>query len=274
MTKNIKHNHVELIIKQTPTTFRGKKDKYMAIKKEMSPHIKQNLKVIKKVLKYKESQEKRRGQKKGKIDKKNLYKVGSGNKRVFYKQKKTDSDMSILLLLDASGSMMGRREIQAHKAAITFREILKDLKIPHAIWDFTTSDKKVISTEYINFNNWDKIDDSSLNNFYAGGENRDGYNLRLAINEIKKRGESKKLIIVISDGQPSHYFDRYYDLVGIKDLKKAVNEAKKQNVDVLGLSIGDEHNYMDKIYKNHICINNINELPRKLSKILRKIILN
>jgi hypothetical protein len=278
------HEGVGLESMKFESTPNGKSN-YIQAYKLVEPYIRRTTKAIQRVLNYRKSREKIRGRKRGKLDGKNLHKTGFGDKKVFYKKNINEPDVAIHLLIDQSGSMRNpderdnnfSRMDRARQAAVLFRHVLKKLEIPHAIWGFSAYFKatRVNSWEYVNFSNWDKADDERLGEITAYQDNRDGYNIRVASEELKKQPQEKKILIVISDGQPHHSRRQrpYTGSRGMEDTKKAINECKKLNVTPIGMSIGSRHDFVGKLYKNHIKVQHLEELNKKISRELKRHIL-
>ena len=79
-----------------------------------------------------------------------------------------------------------------------------------------------------------------VNNNQADNCNMDGFSVRVALKELAKRKESKKVLIVLSDGQPSGA-GVYYGGRAERDVKEAIREGRKQNVDIFNIMFGDEY---------------------------------
>ena len=82
---------------------------------------------------------------------------------------------------------------------------------------------------------------------------------------------SDKLMIVLSDGQPSA--DLYRGSRGIEHTAKAVKFAESRGWSVIqvGFAGASEH-YMSQMFTNHIYVNNVDTLGDNLSKIIRKVV--
>lgn len=64
----------------------------------------------------------------------------------------------------------------------------------------------------------------------AGGGNCDGLNIREAGKRLLKFRNMKKILVVISDGQPAY-------IEGIDDVKKKVQVAERFGINVIGIGI-------------------------------------
>jgi len=82
---------------------------------------------------------------------------------------------------------------------------------------------------------------------------------------------SNKLMIVISDGEPSA--DKYRFHIGVPHTKKCVRHIEGQgwNVIQIGISGAREH-IMKDMFTNYIMCDDTAQLPNKVSKVIRKVI--
>lgn len=71
----------------------------------------------------------------------------------------------------------------------------------------------------------------NINDITPTGYTRIGPAIRHAIKEITTKKKKKNIIILITDGNPTDY-DEYEGDYGIKDIKMAITEAKKYNINV------------------------------------------
>ena len=82
---------------------------------------------------------------------------------------------------------------------------------------------------------------------------------------------SNKLMIVISDGEPSA--DKYRFNVGVPHTKKCVRHIEGQGWNVIQIGIsGARENIMKEMFNNYIMCEDMNQLPTKVSKVIRKVI--
>ena len=97
----------------------------------------------------------------------------------------------------------------------------------------------------------------------AIGGNQDGHNIRNATKRLRKYGNKRKLLIVISDGQPAYS-------CGIDDTIKAVKEAKQNHIQVIGLGIkGATLKTLKVIYPDkHYMFENNDNLVDDLTNII------
>lgn len=223
----------------------------------------------------------------GRLSKKRLLPFGVENEsRIFYK-KDTESqeiDAAFTLLIDCSASMVDKME-ETKKAAILFHEVLKELKISHSVTGFWEDGFDATDKYQPNYDHRVIPFEQSLKPG-AGPEimqlepredNRDGFSIRIAAEELMARQEKHKFLLVFTDGEPSAY--NYQDN-GIVDTNVAVNTARKQGIDVIGIFLSDqsigeyEYRLMENIYgKHHLLVPTISELPDLFSSILKRLLL-
>jgi nitric oxide reductase activation protein len=211
----------------------------------------------------------------GKINQKRL---NSGRKtiRVFDKKRNPaeKSNLSILLLVDESGSMSGSRATAAKMCAISLAETLANCKVPCYIIGFTAdcNGYDAVHNHYVTWRNT-RSDRLRLLDITARADNFDGYSIRYAGEVLKKHASEHKLMIVISDGQPACY--SYYGSDGIQDTKDAIREVRKY-ASVLGVAIGnsdtEELHYM--YGKDFIHISDVEDLfagiSRKITRLVKE----
>jgi cobaltochelatase CobT len=105
---------------------------------------------------------------------------------------------------------------------------------------------------------------------YASNADRDA--IVWALHELSKREESRKILVVLSDGYPEHWSDASTEELE-RQAKKVVDEASKMGVEVVG--IGIESSTVKNIYKDYIVIDSLRELAEKaLNKFIKLLLKN
>ena len=221
-----------------------------------------------------------RNQRRGKLDKKMLHKIPLGRPDLF-KNVIVDEDkpLDVCLLVDESGSMGSWKMDKARQTAIALREALKDNQALN-LWVFGhTADgynwhKEGETNMSVYWSPTYQSDIKAIGSMRARAENRDGMALLASAERVKAESPSmgsNKLMIVISDGEPSA--DRYRFGVGVPHTKKCVKHLEGQGWSIIQVGIsGARERIMRQMFSNYLLVDDTNELPAKISKIIRKVI--
>ena len=221
-----------------------------------------------------------RNQRRGKLDKKMLHKIPLGRPDLF-KNVIVDEDkpLDVCLLVDESGSMGSWKMDKARQTAIALREALKDNQALN-LWVFGhTADgynwhKEGETNMSVYWSPTYQSDIKAIGSMKARAENRDGMALLASAERVKAESPSmgsNKLMIVISDGEPSA--DGYRYAMGVPHTKKCVKHLEGQGWSIIQVGIsGARERIMREMFSNYMLVDNTNELPAKISKIIRKVI--
>jgi|GEM_PF-4300373 len=204
------------------------------------------------------------------VDAKSAYKV---DQRYFTKKKNPDKllDMSVVVLVDNSGSMGGKRLTAAKESAMLLAEVLEWLEIPTLIAGYHC-DHSLCFHVYKQFEDV-KTAKYAVNRMTAEGDNRDGMALGIAANFLAERSEQNKLLVIISDGQPNS--SGYGGEPARNDIRAMVRSARRSGIKTLAFAIGEDQSQIKQIYgEAHIDISDVEQLPKTLSKLLEKEILS
>lgn len=190
---------------------------------------------------------------------------------IFDKKKPREKHCAaVMLLVDESGSMGGRRITNARLAAIMLAEAMAEAGIPCSVVGHSGDDRYNYSVElehYTTFKNA-SADRASLAMIEERCQNRDGPAIRWASSILKKRPERNKLMIVISDGQPAA--DRYYGEEAIFDTKAAIRDAKRlHNIVGVILEAGSSTDILKTMYGNdYVECTSSKNLKESIAKII------
>lgn len=204
----------------------------------------------------------------GKLNNKKLYRYKCRNTKLFTKKiDRKNKDYSISLLVDISGSMSGEKVKQAMYSAYLISEILHKLKINFEIIGFNLChfDYKKFSDSYGNKTRKELLKLQYGPSSKGGGGNNDAYEVHEAVQRLKKYPDSKKIMIVLSDGCPAP--DANFEHL---NLKKEIQMAEKNGIIVFGVGILSTHVF--DFYDKCIKIDAVEELPSNLLNILKKFI--
>ena len=221
-----------------------------------------------------------RNQRRGKLDKKMLHKIPLGRPDLF-KNVIVDEDkpLDVCLLVDESGSMGSWKMDKARQTAVALREALKDNQALN-LWVFGhTADgyewgKEGETNMSVYWSPSYQSDMKAIGSMEARAENRDGMALLASAERVKAESPSigsNKLMIVISDGEPSANGYRYG--TGVPHTKKCVKHLEGQGWNIIQVGIsGARERSMREMFTNYMLVDDTNELPTKISKIIRKVI--
>ena len=194
-------------------------------------------KVFEKILKNDEANYK--GQKKGKLDTSRLWRLGVNDTAVFKKRNIMEkSDYAVEILIDVSGSMWDRVKYEnALGTAICIESALSDLEgveVKTVAFNFYDGTRMMVLKD---FKDKESKTPSAYESDITDGCNRDGFAIRVALNDLKKRHAKNKLLIVISDGMPNaRPFESSNE--SIADVKDAVHKGRK-DATIVSILIND-----------------------------------
>jgi uncharacterized protein with von Willebrand factor type A (vWA) domain len=221
-----------------------------------------------------------RNQRRGKLDKRMLHKIPLGRPDLF-KNIIIDEDkpLDVCLLVDESGSMGTWKMRKARECAIALREALKDNQALN-LWVFGhTADGydwngKSETNMSVYWSPTYKADVKAMGAMTARSENRDGMAILASAERVKAESPSigsNKLMIVISDGEPSA--DKYRFSISVPHTKKCVRHIEGQGWNVIQVGISGAREYIMKdMFTNYIMVEDTDQLPTQVSKIIRKVI--
>ncbi len=188
-------------------------------------------------------------------------------------------DMAVLLLIDGSGSMRGKRCHAAREAAVILHEVLTEQDIPHAVVEHRAEgyDPEIDVNVLVGFHGR-KGEKYNLMRIHADGNTRDGLALYWAARYIKKQtANERRLILVISDGVPEHCYDEYFPPVSTQDTARAVKKIRKSGTEVIAVSLDDPGGFycydaLSAIYPHLIACNDLTRLTGQLLGVIAKLL--
>jgi cobalamin biosynthesis protein CobT len=186
------------------------------------------------------------------------------------------TNVAVSLVIDCSGSMGGNKIEVARQSGLALGESLKALDITFEIVGFNTKSSSgmyrltagLSSTETARFNrfgealnhmifkSYDSNDLSGICRAEAGGCNADGESLTWAAKRLAERKEKRKIMLVLSDGQPSYGGANHEVLAG--DLKRVINLMPKAGIEPIGIGICTDDPKL--FYKDYVVVNDISKL--------------
>ncbi len=177
-----------------------------------------------------------------------VYSKKTPSEKIYITKRKTEKDLSILLLLDISLSSDGfaanNRIIDVEKeVSILFGEILNEFNIDFSIDSFYSKTRNF--STYLTVKDFDepwKQAKHKIGAIQPNGYTRIGAALRHAGARMDQRSTKNKWVILLSDGKPNDY-DRYEGKYGIQDVKQALRELNQRNIHTYALAIEAQAKY-------------------------------
>lgn len=206
------------------------------------------------------------GKKRGRINKRRLATVPLGNERVFRTKEVHDVlDTAVLLLVDSSGSMSGTRYTCATAATVELCNVLQAIGISHSVLGFTHDYDSSVIYEHKNFNERVDILSSMCSDDTSLAGNSDGNSLLYAADKLMQQKQKRKVMIVLSDGQP---VDGKSAVALLKKVASDLDNSKAIDL----YSIGIETTSVEHFYKNTSVIEDASELEDTLLTLLKQTI--
>ena len=196
--------------------------------------------------------------------------------KVFYKNNLPQEmpELAVGLLLDESGSMSScQRCTYARAAAIILYDFCQSLDIPVTVYghstDYYDGHGSVELFSYAEFDGFDNDDKYRLMDISARGSNRDGAALRYVAEQLSKRPETVKILILVSDGQPAD--SGYYGTAAEEDLRGIKQEYQRKGILFVAAAIGNDKQNIERIYgDSFLDITDLNQLPMKLTGVVKR----
>lgn len=244
------------------------------------------------------------GKRSGRLNTSALHRLKVGRDDVFRNKVVSNSkETALTLLADLSGSM-GRtsrtgvsRVRTAMYSAYAFSMLLERLRVKNEVLGFSTGghddvrwmhtvveEGRKVGVEFSRyewldipiFKSFDEpLGPEQTNAMAAAAEghigmcnNIDGESVDVALQRLAQRREARKVLIVLSDGQPNWNGD---DSAGRRHLKAVIEKGMKAGVDILG--IGIQSDAVADYYPKSIVIQDVVELPERLMAKLHEILL-
>lgn len=199
--------------------------------------------------------------------------------KIYESKMKQRRDIAVAFLVDMSGStnsnVKNRTVIDCEREAlIIMAEAINQLNDSFAIYGFSGQGREMV--DFYILKDFSESYDINVKRKASGiqsmGQNRDGAALRHTINKLKARGEKSKLIVFLSDGQPID--NGYSGHYSIQDTKMALREARQAGIKSFCITVDNNaKNYLPNMYcySNWIRINDIAQLPEKITNIYRRL---
>ena len=195
--------------------------------------------------------------------------------RIMMRSVRKTRDFSILVLLDLSESTNEKVQDQEYsvreltqQACVLLADAINKVGDPFAIHGFCSDGRHDV--EYYRFKDfdqhWDETPKAKLAGMTGQLSTRMGAAIRHAGHHLKLQRSAKKLLIVITDGEPADVDVRDPQYLRY-DTKKAVEEVARHGVTTYCMSLDPRaDNYVSRIFgqKNYMVVDHVQRLPEKL----------
>ena len=195
--------------------------------------------------------------------------------RIMMRSVRKTRDFSILVLLDLSESTNETVQDQEYsvldltrQACVLLADAISKVGDPFAIHGFCSDGRHDV--EYYRFKDfdqhWDEAPKAKLAGMTGQLSTRMGAAIRHAGHHLKLQRLAKKLLIVITDGEPADIDVRDPQYLRY-DTKKAVEEVARDGVTTYCMSLDPRaDNYVSRIFgqKNFMVVDHVERLPEKL----------
>jgi len=221
----------------------------------------------------------------GKVNSRRLYRLILGTDRDVFKQQVVadDIDTAVLMMVDHSNSMHGKKLELAGKTAAIYGELFEQLKIPFACYGFSTGQydeaakrfHAVLASERKHFTRWGNLWLGEYKSFAdswrktapallsmpnnARYNTYDGESLKIGARMLLTRPEKRKILLWFNDGRPCPN--------DADDQPAHVTYAKLMAKEVEGMvelvCFGITTEAVKDIYSACVIINDLTDLPKQ-----------
>jgi cobaltochelatase CobT len=194
----------------------------------------------------------------------------------------------VQIVMDLSGSMSGCQIKIAIESVIAMSMALQKLDIAHEIVGFNTHERKLQDESHnYDYDYYNRIDiylkhylfkdmnsrklDALIHadNATNGTCNCDGESIRFFAKRIVDRKEKRKIMFVLSDGEP--HINEGSVAILANDLSLTVKQIKQEGIEIIG--IGIQTNAVKEFYDEYIIVNKLEDLAQESMRELKKILL-
>ncbi len=176
------------------------------------------------------------------------------------------------VLVDESGSMRwDNKYLAARDTAILLHDILDHTGIAHMIIGHTASGSSGTCDLYVyhDFEEAGNRDKYRLAGISERNGNRDGAAITYCCEKLLKRPEKDKVLIVISDGEPTEV--GFHDCDAMEDTILTVKEYSRKKIQVFGAVIDGNMENIRRIYGDRTMdVTDISDLGKELSGLVKR----
>ncbi len=206
------------------------------------------------------------------------YKCGAQpDPRINMSHRHDGRDIAVTLLLDLSASLNEIPEgcsqtiLELSQEAVALLSLaIEGLGDPFAIAGFSSNTRHEVRYQHIKgfSEHWDNTVKARLSAMEAGYSTRMGAAIRHAGHYLAHQKADKKLLLVLTDGEPSD-IDQDDERILIEDTAKAVKELDQNNIYTYCINLDpNADEYVQDIFgQRYSVIDNVQSLPEKLPEL-------
>lgn len=206
--------------------------------------------------------------------------LGDTKKRYWYRKSITPDvpDLAVLFMIDGSGSMTGERKSAAITSSVILHEVLSKQGIEHAVVEHRAIfDEPLLEHNVLLSFNGGNTEKYSIMKINAEEGTREGLSLFWAERFLSQNSTAeKKLIVVISDGEPVHECNDipYAPPVSIIDTHNAAEKIIRRGTKIIALALGGRngscYDALKQIYPETIDCTELKSLTGQLLKVISR----
>lgn len=270
-----------IIVFSSPPPSRDERDEYRSKQAAAAPYRKRLVRVMEQWLEHQRSTW-RTNLPAGRLRKQLIPFFTDERPHLFYKKGEPARRFNAAfgLLVDCSASMHDKMD-ETKTGLVLCHNVLQTLRVPHQIVGFWEDANEATAARQPNYLQVAVSFRESLNpssgpaimQLEPHEDNRDGLAIRWMTEQLLRRPETQKVLLIFSDGEPAAYG---YEQNGIIDTHEAVAEARRRGIEVVNLFLGrgadDEstRRTIENIYgRFRVFVPQVSELPDRLLPLLK-----
>jgi nitric oxide reductase activation protein len=213
-------------------------------------------------------------QKSGTMDDEELYRLATGDSRIFSTRVvEGRPDVLFGLLVDMSGSMAGDHLRIAQRLAQTFLWAVHDQEgVETRIWGHTGDLSDPGSDLFRLWEPGDSMSRLGLITTLDHGNNYDGFAIAYCISRMRNDPQPQKVLIVLSDGYPAG--QKYGGISAQRHMLRVTQWGRKEGVETIQIAIDDTLRASDQSAMfgpgNWVAYKNEAALPKELTRLLAR----
>ena len=205
----------------------------------------------------------------GVLDTTKLAEAYQGVSTVYMREGEVKTDkVSVVVLIDESGSMHGSRIAAARDTAVLINEAIG--KIPQVelfIYGHTGDMLYNGSTEMITYREKNFTRKHTLGSVRAQSQNRDGVAIYETAVRVRRQTQNPTLMFVLSDGEPAA--GSYTGSTAIAHVRQSVKKTEKLGFSVVQVCINHSYNPAS-MFDHFVILEDMSRLAIELGKVIKK----